>query len=150
MRVVLAVVVAIATIVLASTGARGGKSDWTGSAACGTCHVAQYNAWKLTPHATTAKRFGNAKPEARCLACHGTGEAPAGATIAVEVGCESCHGAGAAYGEDDIMRNVPVARALGLADVAGPRRAAVCAQCHVRPLRGKVFDPTAPVHPVKP
>jgi hypothetical protein len=147
MRVTFAVVIAVVVAALA-VPARGGKTDWTGSDACGKCHPAQLAAWKLTPHATTAKRFGNAKPEVRCLACHGTGEAPAGPAIAVEVGCESCHGPGAAYAEDDLMRNVPLARALGLADVS--RRPAVCAQCHLRPLRGKVFDPNAPVHPVKP
>ena len=48
------------------------------------------------------------------------------------------------------MRNRPVARALGLADVSTPKaRAAVCAQCHARRTRGTPFDPTAPVHPVK-
>ncbi len=144
----LAVLTVVAPLSLATlaTLASGGKRDWVGSAACGNCHAPQLAAWKLTPHATTAKRF-TGKPEAKCLACHGTGEAPAGPTIAVEVGCEACHGAGAGYAEDDLMRNPPVARALGLADVSTPKaRAAVCAQCHGRPLRGKVFDPTAPVH----
>jgi hypothetical protein len=149
LRVALSII-AVVTILVFAAGARAGRGDWTGSAACGACHKAQFAAWKLTPHATTAKRFGNAKPEARCLACHGTGEAPAGPAIAIEVGCESCHGAGAGYGEDDIMRNVTVSRALGLVDVSGKGRSTVCAQCHIRPLRGKVFDPAAPVHPVKP
>ncbi|MEJ7599096.1 MAG: hypothetical protein WKG01_14400, partial [Kofleriaceae bacterium] len=87
---------------------------------------------------------------ARCLACHGTGEAPAGPAIAVEVGCESCHGAGAAYAEDDVMRSPQVARALGLIDVSTPKaRAAVCAACHARATRSRVFDPAGPVHPTK-
>jgi hypothetical protein len=142
---------AVTVILLAIGGlAWATKSDWTGSAACGACHPAELAAWKLTPHATTAKRLG-ARPEAKCLACHGTGEAPAGPTIAVEVGCESCHGAGAGYGEDDLMRDRPVALALGLVDLSTPKaRAAVCAQCHLRPTRAKPFDPQAPVHPVKP
>jgi hypothetical protein len=140
---------AILGAICVATIASGGKRDWVGSAACGSCHAPQLAAWKATPHATTAKRFAG-KPEAKCLACHGTGEAPAGAVIAVEVGCESCHGAGAGYAEDDLMRNPPVARALGLVDLADPKvRAATCAQCHQRPLRGKVFDPNVPVHPVK-
>jgi hypothetical protein len=46
------------------------------------------------------------------------------------------------------MRNPTVSRALGLVDVSAIGRPAVCAQCHIRPLRGKVFDPTAPIHPV--
>lgn len=125
------------------------RRDWTGSAACGTCHPQQLAAWKTTPHATTAARLPQ-RPEGKCLACHGTGEAPAGAAIAVEVGCEMCHGAGAAYAEDDVMRDLPVARALGLVDVATPKaRAAVCAQCHTRTTRARPFDPTAPVHPIQ-
>ena len=120
------------------------RRDWTGSAACGKCHPAELAAWQATPHAQTRARFAE-KPQGRCLACHGTGEAPAGETVAVEVGCESCHGAGAAYGEDDIMRDKPVALALGL--VEKPREA--CLACHARATRGTSFDPNAPVHPVK-
>ena len=125
------------------------RRDWTGSAACGTCHAAELAAWQTTPHATTRGRF-DARPESRCLACHGTGEAPAGPTIAVEVGCEACHGAGAGYGEDDIMRDRPVALALGMTDVSTPAaRAALCATCHARRTTRAPFDPKAPVHPVK-
>jgi len=146
MRVFAVAVVVVAAI---ATIARGGKSDWTGSSACGSCHPAQLAAWKLTPHATTAKRF-TTRPEGKCLGCHSTGEAPAGPVIAVEVGCEACHGAGAGYAEDDLMRDRPVARALGLEDLAaGPPRAAVCARCHSRVTRGKPFDPGVPVHAVK-
>lgn len=124
------------------------RRDWTGSAACGSCHPKQLAAWQTTRHAMTRDRFAG-RPEARCLACHATGEAPAGPAIAVEVGCEACHGAGAAYAADDLMRNLPVARSLGLADLSTPKlRAAACAQCHARATRGTPFDPTAPVHPV--
>jgi hypothetical protein len=140
---------AIALIALTALGgvALGAKRDWTGSAACGACHPAQLAAWLATPHARTRERFAQ-RPEGRCLGCHGTGEAPAGPAIAVEVGCEACHGAGAAYAEDDVMRDRPVALALGLADVSTPKaRAAVCAPCHRTATRG-AFDPAAPVHPV--
>ena len=140
---------AIVLIVLAGT-ALAGKRDWTGSAACGACHPAELAAWQATPHATTRTRFP-ARPEPRCLACHATGEAPAGPAIAVEVGCEACHGAGAAYGEDDLMRDRPVALALGLRDVSSPKlRAALCMECHARTTRSVPFDPTAPVHSIKP
>ena len=123
------------------------RRDWTGSAACGGCHPAELAAWQVTPHARTRERFAT-RPEPRCLGCHATGEAPAGPAIAVEVGCEACHGAGAAYAEADIMRDPPVARALGLADVSTPKaRAAVCAPCHRTSTRGAAFDPAAPVHP---
>jgi len=142
----LAVVIALAGVAAAA------RRDWTGSAACGACHTAQLAAWQATPHATTRGRF--VAPEPRCLACHGTGEAPAGPAIAVEVGCEACHGAGAAYSEDDIMRDRPVALALGLTDVSSastPKaRAAVCAPCHRTTTRAAAFDAMAPVHATSP
>src|SRR3954464_1192427 len=88
------------------------RRDWTGSAACGACHPAELAAWQGTPPATTrarvttrphpsrTARFRSAAPqgsespcgegppcgEGRCLACHATGEAPAGPTVALEVG----------------------------------------------------------------
>lgn len=142
--------VAIALVAVLGAVALAGRRDWTGSAACGTCHPQHLASWQATRHALTRDRFP-AKPEGRCLACHGTGEAPAGPAVAVEVGCEACHGAGAAYAEDDLMRNPPAARALGLADLSTPTaRAAVCMQCHARPVSGKKFDPMAPVHPIRP
>ena len=123
--------------------------DWSGSAACGACHPAQLAAWQATRHALTRDRFVTT-PARRCLACHGTGEAPAGESV-VEVGCEACHGAGAAYAADDLMRDRPVALALGLADLATTKaRTALCMQCHARPTTASAFDPTAPVHPVTP
>jgi hypothetical protein len=136
----------------AGPGGRGivgaARRDWTGSAACGSCHPAELAAWQATPHARTRERFPE-KPPGRCLGCHATGEAPAGPVVAVEVGCEACHGAGAAYAEDDVMRDRPVAAALGLADASTPKaRAAICAPCHRATTRGQAFDPAAPVHPV--
>lgn len=123
--------------------------DWVGSATCGSCHPKQLAAWQATAHATTRGRFAG-KPEKRCLACHGTGEAPAGES-AVEVGCEACHGAGAGYATDDLMRDRPVALALGLADLSTPKaRAALCQQCHARRTTSRAFDPNSPVHPVTP
>jgi hypothetical protein len=139
-------------LVIALAGVAGvaaaSRRDWTGSAACGACHPAELAAWQATPHARTRERFAT-RPDARCLGCNATGEAPAGPAIAVEVGCEACHGAGAAYAVDDVMRDHPVALALGLSDASTPRaRAAICAPCHRAPTRSAAFDPAAPVHPV--
>lgn len=146
---VVAVTVGLVAVGLAVATAGAARRDWTGSAACGACHPKELAAWQATPHAQTRARF-EAAPEARCLACHATGEAPAGPAIAVEVGCEACHGAGAAYAPDDVMRDMALARALGLADLSTPKlRAALCASCHARVTREQAFDPTAPVHPVK-
>jgi hypothetical protein len=64
--------------------------------------------------------------------------------IAVEVGCEACHGAGAAYAEDDVMRNLDLARALGLVDTSA--RARLCATCHTGSTRLVPADLTRPVH----
>jgi hypothetical protein len=175
--VAIAIALAGALGVAGTRKACAARRDWTGSAACGGCHPAELAAWQVTPHARTRDRFdpsrtdrfrsaakqgsesphgegppwGQTRPEPRCLGCHATGEAPAGPVIAVEVGCEACHGAGAAYAEADVMRDRPVARALGLADVSTPKaRAAVCAPCHRSATRGAVFEVTAPVHPVAP
>ena len=127
------------------------RRDWTGSAACGKCHPQELAAWQATPHAQTRGRFPDARPAGKCLGCHGTGEAPAGPAIAVEVGCEACHGAGAAYSPDDIMRDRPVALAVGLTDLSTPKaRAAVCAPCHRSSTRGAAEALAAPVHPVAP
>jgi hypothetical protein len=124
------------------------RRDWTGSGACGSCHPKQLAAWQTTRHAMTRDRFPQ-RPAGTCLGCHGTGEAPAGTAIAVEVGCEACHGAGAAYATDDLMRNKVAAQALGLADLSTPKaRTALCMQCHARMTSSKTFDPAAPVHAV--
>jgi hypothetical protein len=141
-----AFVLAALAIAIAVGVAAAAKRDWSGTAKCGSCHPTQLASWQTTRHALTRDRFV-AKPQAKCLACHGTGEAPAGPTIAVEVGCESCHGAGAAYAEDDIMRNRTVSRALGLADLSTPKaRTSLCMQCHSRGTTEKPFDATAKVH----
>lgn len=126
-------VLVLAALVAAALGAAEGPSRadaWIGSAACGACHPAELAAWQQTAHARAADRLG-ARPRGRCLACHGTGDAPAGKAAALEVGCEACHGAGGHYAEDDIMRDRPLALALGLRDLSTEARArAVCAGCH--------------------
>jgi hypothetical protein len=151
MRTQMALGLALALALAGLTGAaRAGRRDWTGSAACGVCHPAQLTAWQVSPHARTRDRFA-ARPEPRCLACHATGEAPAGPAIAIEVGCEACHGAGAAYAEADVMLDRPVALALGLRDLSTPAlRAALCGACHRTTTRATPFDAMAPVHPVAP
>ena len=152
MRVVITPLVAAAALLAldapAGRTAAAGRRDWIGSDACGRCHPAQLAAWRRTAHARAAAGRAGA---GRCLACHGTGDAPAGKAYAAEVGCEACHGAGAAYAADDIMRDLPLSRVLGLRDVSGPAaRAAVCAGCHRSPLRLPPIDLTLPAHPLIP
>lgn len=130
---------AVGAPALAAAAAR----DWIGSERCGSCHPAQLSAWGATAHARPFAAAGRAT--AACLACHTTGESPAGPVIERVVGCEACHGAGADYAAEDIMRNRRLALDLGLADlsaaaaasapasapsVALSPRAAVCASCH--------------------
>lgn len=145
-------VAVVVVLALVTRTAEASPRDWIGSAACGTCHPKHLAAWQRTPHANTATRsFPHERPTARCLMCHGTGEAPVGPTIAVEVGCEACHGAGKSYAEDDLMRNRSVAVALGMTDVwTPPARAALCATCHIRRTTDRPFDPSAPVHEIAP
>ncbi len=138
----------LAAMALLSGDAVASRRDWTGTAACGACHPKELAAWQATPHASTRTRF-EGKPQAACLGCHGTGDAPAGMAIAVEVGCEACHGAGAAYAEDDLMRDKPVALALGMTDLAQPTvRTAVCKGCHTARTKNRPFDPTISPHPL--
>jgi hypothetical protein len=149
-KLALGLLIAGAVGVGALTPALAARGDWTGSATCGSCHPDQLAAWQATAHATATARLP-AKPAGRCLMCHATGEAPAGPVIAMEVGCESCHGAGAAYAEDDIMRDLHLARALGLADVTTAKtREAICAGCHTGTTKLRPADLAAPVHPIGP
>ncbi|HVV81949.1 MAG TPA: multiheme c-type cytochrome [Kofleriaceae bacterium] len=141
-RIVVAGLAAAALALLA--GARG---DYVGSATCGTCHPRELAAWQRTAHARAVTALP-ARTSARCFACHGTGDAPVGRAYFAEVGCEACHGAGGHYAVDDVMRDAPLARALGLADVTSPAgRAAVCARCHTgRGTRLQPVDLSAPAH----
>jgi hypothetical protein len=146
------VALSIAAVALAATSALAARRDFVGSETCGSCHPRVLAAWKKTPHARAAASLavGGTKPPARCLACHGTGDAPAGRAYFAEVGCEACHGAGASYAPDDVMRDRPLALALGLVEVSVPAtRTAVCARCHAGvTTRLQPIDLTRPVHPL--
>ena len=126
---------------LAASVAHAARSDYTGPAACGGCHEQALAAWQASAHARAGQVLGP-RPPASCLACHTTGEAPAGRPFFGGVTCEACHGPGAGYAADDIMRNPALARALGLRDLSTPaRRAALCAGCHRSSTRLAPFDP---------
>ncbi|WP_428261223.1 multiheme c-type cytochrome [Haliangium sp.] len=119
----------------------GERSDWVGPAACGSCHQAAYQAWRQSAHARAGERLGES-PTGRCLACHTSGEAPAGRPFFGAVTCEACHGPGAGYAVDDIMRDPTLARALGLRDLSTVEaRDALCRGCHRAELSLAPFDP---------
>jgi hypothetical protein len=131
------VLVLAACLVASAAGqGRAAPADWLGADACGRCHPAALAAWQKSAHARATATLGK-RPRAACLSCHASGEP--GARDG-GVGCEACHGAGAAYAaSDDVMRDAPLARALGLRDLKADL-AATCARCH-RPGEGTRLQP---------
>jgi hypothetical protein len=124
--------------------AHGGRADYVGAQACKDCHADAFAAWEQSAHATTRAMDGAGRGRSACLACHTTGEAPAGPSWFAGVQCEACHGPGAGYASDDVMRNPTLARLLGLRDLSTPAaRAALCAECHARATRLAPFDAEA-------
>ncbi len=99
-------------------------SDYLGARRCKGCHEAQYAQWKQTPHARAAAALSKAeRRDPRCAGCHSTA-----AREGLEgVQCESCHGPGRHYWQDFIMRDVELARAIGL--TSGGERG-TCLRCH--------------------
>jgi hypothetical protein len=124
--------------------ATGAPRDWAGSERCGSCHPTVLESWRKTAHARAGAAAG-VTGNSTCLPCHSTGDGAAPGARFPGVGCESCHGAGAAYATDDLMRDLPLSRQLGLRDLSGPALGAVCLRCH-RPetaTRVAPFDPTS-------
>lgn len=117
------------------------RSDYVGAEVCGKCHEAAFAAWSRSNHAHASESLGRRVTSRRCLACHSTGEAPAGRPFYSGVQCEACHGAGAGYAAEDIMRDPTLARALGLRDFGSTeQRNALCASCHRVATRLEPFD----------
>jgi hypothetical protein len=144
----LALALALSAILAAALPrAHGGRADYVGAQACKDCHAEAYAAWEQSAHArsdASLRRDTNSPRKGACLACHTTGEAPAGQAFLAGVQCEACHGPGAGYASDDVMRNPTLARLLGLRDLSTPAaRAALCAQCHARTTRLLPFDAEA-------
>lgn len=125
------------------------RGDFVGAKVCGSCHKQAYEVWARSAHATATDRLGK-RTGRKCLACHSTGDAPAGRAYFSGVQCEACHGGGAGYQHGDVMRNPTLARALGLRDLSTPeKRAALCNSCHQVRTRLKPFDPEAAYKTIK-
>lgn len=105
-------------------GVPAGASGFLGARRCKACHPSEYAHWRTTPHARAFGRLGPGQQrDPRCTTCHAT---------SVEddltgVQCESCHGAGRHYWPEYVMKDVELARAVGLEN---PREEAVCRRCH--------------------
>jgi hypothetical protein len=127
-----ACLVAGALAALIAGVASAAPADFIGEPACSTCHPAAQKVWLASAHAraSSAEILGRHAKDAACLTCHATGEGAAAARFLPGVQCEACHGAGVAYAAaEDIMRDAPLARALGLRDLRKDP-AAVCVRCH--------------------
>jgi hypothetical protein len=140
---VIAGVVVMALAAVCAPDAQGGRADYVGAQACKDCHAEAFAVWQQSAHARADARLG-ASPSRACLACHTTGEAPAGRPFFAGVQCEACHGPGAGYASGDVMQNPTLSRLLGLRDLSTPAaRAALCAGCHDRATRLAPFDAEA-------
>ncbi len=117
------------------------RTDFVGAEVCGKCHEEAFAAWRRSDHDHASESLGRRVTSRRCLACHSTGEAPAGRPFYSGVQCEACHGPGAGYAAADIMRDPTLARALGLRELdTAEQRAALCAKCHRVQTRLEPFD----------
>jgi len=113
----------------AKVAAGGPASPYVTSAACATCHQAEYQTWERTRHARAfAALEARQRPfDAACVGCHSAGFQQGGfvnikATPQFAgVGCESCHGPGAEH--------VKQPKAGGYPTPAAP---ASCVGCHDR------------------
>ncbi len=136
----------LALVAVAAALARPAAADaprFTGADACAACHAEIGAAWRKTAHSRALAALSPREAASpRCRACHATGDAPLGRSELPGVQCEACHGAGADYAADDLMRDRPLARALGLRDLSTPaRRAALCMRCHRAATRLAPFEP---------
>lgn len=103
------------------------EGPFLGSDTCRSCHTAQYDQWKSTPHASAYDTLAKDKRhlDADCVSCHTTGYGMGGPSHPSQVGqfknvgCESCHGPGEEH--------------LGDAEhgkIMNPPAKAVCTGCH--------------------
>jgi hypothetical protein len=109
-------------------------ADFVGPETCRACHPAAYASWKEGPHARALESLPPARRgDKRCLSCH----APAAEQGQAGVGCEACHGPGRLYAAPYVMRDLELARAVGLAET-GER---TCLPCHTESTPSlKKFD----------
>lgn len=110
-----------------------GKSPYTGSEACQSCHEKAYETWSKSLHANAFERLEEVGKsfDPDCITCHTVGfEQPGGYIDArltmhlLNVQCESCHGAGKAHVESQGKKPTP--------NADWPKEK-ICNQCHTQP-----------------
>ena len=123
--------------------------EFVGAEKCGTCHEAEYDAWKKTGHARATQTLVKLDPprqfDPECLACHVTGwhaqscfpyeSGYLGLQATpklIGVGCENCHGPGGAHAAAEIgankARQEEQQAAIRLTQADAKRL--VCVRCH--------------------
>ncbi len=114
----------VAAALLALAGGTAAASDYVGARRCKSCHVAEYEHWKQTPHAQATARLTEAqRRDRRCTVCHATSAEDG----LYGVQCESCHGPGRHYWPENVMKDAELAKAVGLLQGTEP---AACDRCH--------------------
>ncbi len=131
---------ALPILMMVAATANASPRDFVGVKTCGSCHPNELAQWQTTAHARAADAavLGARVKDGACLSCHGTGEGVSARNLLPGVQCEACHGGGAAYAKDDVMRDAPLARLLGLREDP----LTTCARCHRASARTSpsVFD----------
>ncbi len=116
-------VLMLALVLVYETTSQAEHDQYVGAETCGQCHTAIYEAWKSGPHGMASERLDvNQRKDSKCLRCHG--RTLAGGMAGVQ--CEFCHGPGQHYAKEFVMRDLPVAKAVGL--VIDSR--SECVSCH--------------------
>ena len=111
---------------LAGPGRPAGASDYVGAEICAACHPEAYDDWQASPHAAALARLTpRQQRDAACRGCHTTAPDEDDARLA-GVQCESCHGAGRRYAPEYVMRDLELAKLLGLEAVTE----STCIACH--------------------
>ena len=124
MRLPVSTTLALAIVIFARPG--DASVRFVGAAECGSCHAAEFDEWRRSPHAVALSRLSKAESaDARCRGCHTM--APAERDVALEgVQCEACHGAGRHYAPAHVMKDPMLRDLLGLEKID----AKTCANCH--------------------
>ncbi len=117
---------------------------YVGADKCLTCHPAQFEKWRNTPHAkafATLYKEGRQSPQPSCLRCHTTGygelggfDNPTDSARLAGVQCEACHGPGSRH-----LKDVKLSGWDAVSDCVDCQLRKVCMACHP-PKHSPDFD----------